>query len=100
MAVQIKEEFPSEGMTYPHTATPRIDRSLLFNIVTVTNRYRKDAIGLVVSISEVFEISAYRSGMSNLFNHALSALQDEGFITRTPFTVALTPAGFDYIHGI
>lgn len=100
MAAVLKEKLPSKGMTYPEAVTPEIDLNLLLNIATVTDRYSKDAIGLLVSVSEVFEISAYRTGAKNYFNHALRALQDEGFITRTPFTLALTPAGFNYIHGI
>lgn len=100
MSAQLIEDYPGNGMTYQQFETVQVDRNLLFNIVEVTNRYSKDAIGLRVSLSEFFEISMYCFGTKNFFNHAVSALEDEGFITRTAFTVTLTPAGFDYIYGI
>lgn len=93
-------DFPGNGMTYQQFKRVEVDRNLLFNIVEVTNRYSKDAVGLCVPLSEVFSISMYRFGTNKFFNQALELLQDQGFITRTAFTVTLTPAGFDYIYGI
>jgi hypothetical protein len=100
MALQMINDFPGNGMTYQQFKRVEVDRNLLFNIVEVTNRYSKDAVGLCVPLSEVFSISMYRFGTNKFFNQALELLQDQGFITRTAFTVTLTPAGFDYIYGI
>ncbi|WPD22864.1 MAG: hypothetical protein SD837_22105 [Candidatus Electrothrix scaldis] len=113
MALQITEGFPGNGMTH-HALTKKyskdipydrvekklVNRNLLFDIAAVTNRYSKDAIGLLVSRMEVFESSLYCCGTKKFFNDALVALKEEGFITLTPFTVALTPSGFDCIHDI
>lgn len=97
MALQMKKEFPAQGKTYPVSS---IDCNLLIHILRVSRKYSNDPIGLFVPLSEVFQDSSYCGDVRSFFNHALLALQNEGFITRTAFSVALTSAGYDYIHGI
>jgi hypothetical protein len=90
-------DYPGKGMTFPIEAQ-QVDKNLLFDIHTVTNRYKKDAIGLLVSRNEVFNLSLYRTCSSSFFNTALSTLHSKGLITLTPFTLALTQAGFDHLY--
>ena len=100
MALQVKKDFPGNGMTFPESDARRVDLNLLFSVLTVISRYRKDAVGLPVSRNEVFESSLYRTGTRTFFNRALSALHREGLITLTPFAVSLTPSGFSSVYGI
>lgn len=77
----------------------QVDQNLLFSVITVADRYGKNAVDLLVSRNEVFENSLYRTGTRNFFNRALSGLNDKGLVTLTPFAVALTQAGFNHVYG-
>ena len=100
MALQAQTGFLGDGMSYTQPETQQVDQNLLFSILTVINRYKKDAVGLIVSRNEVFESSLYCTVTRSFFNRALSDLKDKGLITLTPFTVSLTPSGFNHIYGV
>ena len=99
MSLQVQPGFLSDGMTYLKPKTQQVDLNLLFIIHTVINRYKKDAIGLLVPRNEVFEKSLYHRGTISYFNRALSGLKDKKLVILTPFTLALTQAGLKRIYG-